>query len=77
MFVKACAKPQIPIKAPRFVKKARRFQKKRDQQMKTVVDDIANIASKEVDRTRELFSEMFETPGDNPIEPVVIEPEAE
>lgn len=67
MFVKACSKPQIPIKTPRFVKKARRFQKKRDQQMKTVVDDIANIAAKEVERTRDLFTEMMDSPEANPI----------
>lgn len=67
MFVKACSNPQIPIKTPRFVKKARRFQKKRDQQMKTIVDDIANIASKEVERTRDLFNDFMDSPEDNPI----------
>lgn len=35
--------------------------------MKTIVDDIANIASKEVERTRDLFNDFMDSPEDNPI----------
>ena len=70
MFVNACSKPQLPIKTPRIVRKARRVQKKRDLQLKGIVDDIASIASKEVERTRDLFQDLLESPGDNPIEKI-------
>lgn len=66
--------PKIPIKAPRIVRKVRRVQKRRDQQLKTVVDDISNIATKEIERLRDLAQELLDNPAENPI---IIEKEYE
>ena len=67
MFVRACSQPKLPIKPPRFVRKARRLQKKRDVQLKTLVDDISGIATQEVDRLRDIAKELLDNPSDNPI----------
>jgi hypothetical protein len=67
MFVRACSQPKLPIKTPRFVRKARRLQKKRDVQLKTLVDDISSIATQEVDRLRDIAKELLDNPNDNPI----------
>ena len=59
--------PRIPIKTPKFVRKARRVQRQRDQQLKTVVDDISNIATQEIERLRDLAQELMDDPTENPI----------
>lgn len=66
MYAVACSS-KLPIKTPRIVRKARRIQKKRDVQMKTLVDDISSIATQEVDRLRDLTMDLLDNPGDNPI----------
>lgn len=70
MLTVACspsARPKFPIKTPGALKKARRLQKKRDAQLKTLVDDIGNIANQEVDRLRDIAKDLLDNPGDNPI----------
>ena len=74
MFGRDASRPKIPIKTPRFVRRARRVQKQRDQQLKTVVDDISTIASQEIDRLRDIAQELLYDPAENPI---VIEKEYE
>lgn len=75
MFTCASTKPpRIPMKTPKFVRKARRVQKQRDQQLKTVVNDISNIATQEIERLRDLAQELLDDPAENPI---VIEKEYE
>ena len=55
------------IKAPKVLKKVRGVQKKRDVQLKNVVDDISTIATQEVERSAELVKELLSDPSDNPI----------
>lgn len=74
MFGRDASRPTIPIKAPRIVRRARRVQKQRDQQLKTVVDDISTIATQEIERLRYLAQELLDDPSENPI---VIEKEYE
>jgi len=74
MFGRNASQPKIPIKTPRIVRRARRVQKQRDQQLKTVVDDISNIATQEIERLRDLAQELLDDPAENPI---VIEKEYE
>ncbi len=73
MLTLACSshRPKFPVKTPRAFKKARRVQKKRDAQLKTLVDDIGNIANQEVERLRDIAKDMLEDPSNNPI--VVVE----
>ena len=66
MYTIACSS-KLPIKTPRVVRKARRIQRKRDAQLKTLVDDISSIATQEVDRLRDLATDLLDNPGDNPI----------
>lgn len=74
MFGRSASQPKIPIKTPRIVRRARRVQKQRDQQLKTVVDDISTIANQEIERLRDLAQELLDDPAENPI---VIEKEYE
>jgi len=67
MFGRSASQPRIPIKAPRIVRRARRVQKQRDQQLKTIVDDISTIASQEVERLRDIAQELLDDPAENPI----------
>ena len=60
MFGRRASQPKIPIKTPRIVRRARRVQKQRDQQLKTVVDDISNIANQEIERLRDLTQELLD-----------------
>lgn len=55
------------IKTPKVLKKVRGVQRKRDLQLKNVVDDISNIASQEVERSAELIKELLSDPAENPI----------
>ncbi len=59
--------PKIPIKAPRIVRKVRRMQKQRDQQIKTIFDDISTIAKQEVERVQDIAQELLDNPAENPI----------
>tara|TARA_B100000676_G_scaffold99235_1_gene99123 strand:- start:21 stop:266 length:246 start_codon:yes stop_codon:yes gene_type:complete len=66
---------RIPkVKTPAAFKKVRSVQRKRDVQLKNMVDDISKIASQEIERTAELAKELLSDPVDNPI---VLEKEAE
>ena len=69
MLTIACSSqpPKFPMKTPRSFKKARRVQKKRDAQLKTLVDDIGNIANQEVERLRDIAKDLLDDPADNPI----------
>ena len=67
MFPVASSQPKIPIKAPRIVRKARRMQKQRDQQIKTIFDDISTIAKQEVERVQDIAQELLDNPTENPI----------
>lgn len=62
--------PKIPVKVPRAVRRARRIQKQRDHQVKTLINDISKIATEEIDRLRDLANEMLD---DNEQNPIVIE----
>lgn len=59
--------PKIPIKAPKIIRRVRKIQKRRDQQLKTVVDDISNIATQEIERLRGIAQELLDDPNENPI----------
>ena len=75
MFTCASTKPpRIPMKTPNFVRKTRRGQKQRDQQLKTLVNDISNIATQEIDRLKDIVHELLDNPTENPI---IIEKEYE
>ena len=69
MLTLACASPakKFNIKMPKVVKKARSIQKRRDQQLKTVVDDITDIARKEVERMSDLVQDFIGDSSENPI----------
>lgn len=73
MLTFACSsqRPKFPMKTPRAFMKARRAQKKRDAQLKTLVNDIGNIANHGVERLRDIAKDMLEDPSNNPI--VVVE----
>ncbi len=69
MLTIACASPasKFNIKTPKVIKKARSIQKRRDQQLKTVVDDITDIARKEVERMSDLVQDFIGDSSENPI----------
>lgn len=68
MLATCCAAPKFSRpRQPKVLKKLNSVRRTRDRQMKTIVDDISNIAREEIDRVSELVKEVLDDPTDNPI----------
>lgn len=59
--------PNCRIRLPKTNKKVANVQKKRRQQLKQVINDVTDIANKEIDRFRELANDLLSDPKDSPI----------
>lgn len=66
------SKPPSGFSFPKPNKKLTAVQKKRRGQLKQVINDVADIANKEIDRFRELTNELLSDPKDNPIVPEIV-----
>ena len=52
---------------PKQSARTKRVRKQRRAQVKTLIGDISSIASKEIERTQELLTELLSEETDNPI----------